>query len=218
MPGTKIKVAAGAVCGAVLSAGVAYAAVPGAGADIKACYATTNGLLGIPHSKGDLRVVDTSESCRSYEESISWSQHGVPGPAGPTGARGATGETGATGPAGPATPPKSVLAQHDGIVDVSHFPTIEVLRVDLPAGTWALVAKGVSYNFGVSCELTDPEGDRIDSTATSFPVGDTGSFSLAGQAVISTPGTVALNCNGNATSHDSLVDLTSILAIAVASS
>ncbi len=63
--------------------GAAYAAIPSADGTIKACYATTNGLLlGIPHSKGDLRVVDQAESCRSYEKPLSWIQATPAGVAG----------------------------------------------------------------------------------------------------------------------------------------
>jgi hypothetical protein len=109
-----MKVAAGALCGAALTAGVAVAAIPGTDGKIKGCYATTNGIvLGIPHSKGDLRLVDAGEACRSYERAVTWNQQGIPGqngspgPAGPTGSPGPTGAsgpagaTGATGPTGP---------------------------------------------------------------------------------------------------------------------
>lgn len=107
--------------------GVAWAAIPAADGTIKGCYAVSNGLLlGIPHSKGDVRVVDSGESCRSYETLITWNQRGpkgdtgstgpigpigpvgpigpqgVAGAAGPAGPAGATGATGATGPSGPA--------------------------------------------------------------------------------------------------------------------
>lgn len=60
--------------------GVGYAAIPSADGTIKSCYATTNGLLlGIPHSKGDARIVDAAQSCRSYEAAVSWQQHGPTG-------------------------------------------------------------------------------------------------------------------------------------------
>ena len=49
-------------------------------------------------SRCDLRVVDSSETCRNYETTLKWNQQGVKGD---TGATGATGETGATGPQGP---------------------------------------------------------------------------------------------------------------------
>jgi hypothetical protein len=63
------------------AAGVGYAAIPGPGGVIKGCYATTEGLLlGIPHSKGDTRIVDSGEACRSYEKTLPWNQTGPQGP------------------------------------------------------------------------------------------------------------------------------------------
>lgn len=106
--------------------GVAWAAIPAADGTVRGCYAVSNGLLlGIPHSKGDVRVVDSGESCRSYETLITWSQRGpkgdtgstgptgpigpigaqgVAGPVGPVGPAGSTGATGPSGPAGSAGP------------------------------------------------------------------------------------------------------------------
>lgn len=66
-----------ALAGTLAAVGVGYAAIPGSDGVIKGCYATTNGLLlGIPHSKGDTRIVDSAEACRSYETPLSWSQQG----------------------------------------------------------------------------------------------------------------------------------------------
>lgn len=60
--------------------GVAYAAIPSADGTIRSCYAKSNGLLvGIPYSKGDVRLVDEGEACRNYEQSIAWNQQGDPG-------------------------------------------------------------------------------------------------------------------------------------------
>lgn len=77
----------------VAGAAVAVGAIPDNAGTIHACYATGNGLLlGIPYSKGDLRAIDESETCRSYEKPVSWNQQGQ------------SGNPGATGPAGPAGP------------------------------------------------------------------------------------------------------------------
>jgi hypothetical protein len=66
--------------------GGAYAAIPGDNGQISACYATKNGLLlGIPHSKGDLRAVDFGEACRPYEKALSWAQQGPKGDPGISG-------------------------------------------------------------------------------------------------------------------------------------
>ncbi len=87
----------------VALAGGAYAAIPGSDGQIKGCYALSNGIaLGVPYSKGDVRVVDEAESCRSYEKQINWNQKGPAGPAGPAGLAGPAGPVGPAGPAGPA--------------------------------------------------------------------------------------------------------------------
>ena len=89
----KRRISPGSVLGAtavvVAFSGAAYAAIPGSDGTIKGCYATTDALLlGIPHSKGDMRAVDGAENCRSYEKTVTWNQKGPkgdPGPAGPPG-------------------------------------------------------------------------------------------------------------------------------------
>jgi len=97
----KANVAVIAALGALAVVGVGYAAIPAPDGQIKACYATTNGLLlGIPHSKGDTRIIDSGETCRSYERPIAWSQAGLkgdPGDPGPPGADGKNGIDGADG-------------------------------------------------------------------------------------------------------------------------
>jgi hypothetical protein len=56
----------------IATSGVAYGAIPSSDGSVKSCYAKTDGLLlGIPHSKGDVRIVDSGEACRAYEQQIS---------------------------------------------------------------------------------------------------------------------------------------------------
>jgi hypothetical protein len=51
-------------------AGIGFAAIPGQDGTLRACYAKTNGiLLGIPHHKGDLRLVDEGEACQRTRRS-----------------------------------------------------------------------------------------------------------------------------------------------------
>src|SRR5215472_6000097 len=68
------------------------AAIPDNGV-IHGCY----GKPGTPY-KGDLRVRDSGEQCRFYENQLDWNASGV------TGATGATGPAGPTGPKGPTGP------------------------------------------------------------------------------------------------------------------
>ena len=84
----------GAVMGAVLVGGAAFAAIPDSNGVINGCY---------QKNVGNLRVIDPSagDSCRPSEVPISWSQTGPAGPQGPKGDTGATGPAGPAGPAGP---------------------------------------------------------------------------------------------------------------------
>lgn len=107
-------VAGGAVVLAVAGS-VAYAAIPAPDGTISACYATQDApkpLLNLTiagnapsYAKGDVRIVQPGESCRSYEVPISWSQAGPKGDTGAPGAPGAPGADGDAGPAGPEGPP-----------------------------------------------------------------------------------------------------------------
>ena len=87
----------GAVIGAVLAGGAAFAAIPDSTGVINGCY---------QKNVGNLRVIDPSagDSCRPSEVSLSWSQTGPAGPQGPKGDKGDTGPAGPAGPTGPAGP------------------------------------------------------------------------------------------------------------------
>jgi hypothetical protein len=173
---------------------VATGAIPAADGTIKACYATTNGvLLGIPHWKGDTRIVDSDESCRSYERALAWNQRGPKGdvgPAGPQGPKGDVGpqgpkgDTGATGPSGPQGPPgPQGPAGPAGVTDayyvyggpgqqfgVEKGETKQVEELTLPSGAYTLVANlslaGRAGAFA-HCDLT-VDGNRVTGSQTSF--------------------------------------------------
>ena len=87
--------AAIAVVAVVALAGIGYAAIPSSSGVFRGCYAKTDGIiLGIPHSKGDLRLVNEGEACRSYETLVTWNQTG---PQGLPGADGTDGTDGVSG-------------------------------------------------------------------------------------------------------------------------
>lgn len=108
---------AGAVAIAVAAGTFAYAAIPGPDGAVSACYAIQDApkpLLSLTvagsaptYTKGDVRIVQPGESCRSYEKPIGWDQvgpQGATGAQGPTGAQGdqgIQGEQGEIGPEGP---------------------------------------------------------------------------------------------------------------------
>jgi len=71
---------------------VAYAAIPNSSGVFTACYATTSGIiLNVPHSKGDLRLIEATDSCRSYEKRVTWNEEGQPGQDGLDGQDGVSG-------------------------------------------------------------------------------------------------------------------------------
>jgi hypothetical protein len=86
-----LAAAAGALATTALAGGVAWAAIP-SGNVIDGCYQKV---------EGQLRVIDSTETCRPSELPISWNQTGPQGPQGPQGLKGDKGDTGETGPQGP---------------------------------------------------------------------------------------------------------------------
>jgi len=124
--GVGILIAAG------LAGGIAWAAVPGAGAVIDGCY---------QKNEGNLRVIDTAtDSCRPSELPISWNAQSVGG------ARGAPGEPGAPG--------------RDGDDGVSATVSPEPAGPNCPAGGAKVVtAGGVTYVCSALAPPIDPGPD-----------------------------------------------------------
>jgi len=92
------RLAAVAAAAGILSAGIAYAAIPDSNGVIHGCYA----------KNGALSVVDSAAKCPSGTTALNWNQtgpQGLPGATGPTGPQGPTGATGPQGSTGPQGPP-----------------------------------------------------------------------------------------------------------------
>jgi hypothetical protein len=84
----------------VVGGGVAMATIPDSGGVIHGCYAKpSSGAM-----PGNLRVVDTGQSCQASETALSWNQAGQLGPQGPAGPQGPVGQQGPKGDAGPQGP------------------------------------------------------------------------------------------------------------------
>lgn len=198
------RVAAVAAVGAVVfgaGAITAVAAVPGGDGVIHACR--SNPL-------GTIRVIDTDagQRCRAGEKPLDWNQTGPPGPA---------------GEAGPSTPPASLTAADAGFVRVTGDAGFQpVLRIDLPAGSWALVAKGYVEVFpsdrlknNTTCDLAqgafifDRSEVRDEAANTVVPV------ALTNVVTLQSGGTVELRCSTNVLSD---INDTKIVAIAVSPS
>jgi hypothetical protein len=131
----------------VASVGVGYAAIPGIGGVIHACYNDKSNPSGM------LRVIDAEAGakCAKNEKSLIFNQTGPQGPVGPQGPAGPQGEPGPVGPAGPAGPAGPQGEPGPAGVSTATFafttaPVIikenmtKVLSKNLPAGSWALVA------------------------------------------------------------------------------
>jgi len=137
------------------------AAIPDSSGVIHGCF----GKPGTPQ-KGELRVRDTGELCRSYENPLNWNAAGV------TGAKGLTGPTGPTGPSdgwdggtGGTVPTGGAFATFPGVTGVTPGSYLISGHV-----VWARLAAG---SADLQCFLT---------------TSNAGSSSLGGQGIASTAG------------------------------
>lgn len=182
------------------TSGAAVAAIPAADGTIKGCYANVNSLLlGIPHSKGDARIVDENEGCRSYETTLKWNQTGPRGPAGPTGATGAAGAPGIS---------SATVAQGEvsNVLNVRAFT--KVTSRNLPAGSWAIVATakmtlspgpfGGDTTITTDCHLRNGAGfigGATDRRSTPSDEAGLATLSMNGAAQLAEDGEVSVWCS-----------------------
>jgi hypothetical protein len=155
----RFTLTAAVLLAAAAAAGLAYAGIPGDDGVIAGCY---------QQSAGNLRVIDAAaEACRESEEAISWNQQGPKGDKGDRGEQGDKGDPGATGAAGPQGPqgppgPQGERGERGAPgASSAYFRTMpvegrgisnnvaedEMVRVDLPAGIYAVTAKGEVDNI-----------------------------------------------------------------------
>jgi hypothetical protein len=154
---TKLKVAAGVLAGAVMSGGLAFAAIPSADGTITACYTRNAGLLT---ARGSLRVVDSTSHCQSNETALSWSERGPQGPQGPQGVAGDQGPQGAQGIQGPQGAPGPTGPQGPaGAAGTSGYEIVEVNLRSLQA-TFQAYAKCPTGKraVGGSASVYGPDG------------------------------------------------------------
>jgi hypothetical protein len=211
------KIVGAALAGASLMvvSGAAYESIPDDGGVIHGCYATSDVLLGLAHTKGDLRVSEDG-TCRSYETPVSWSEHGPQGAAGPQGPQGVQGQAGPAGPQGPPGVQGPVGPKGDpgpgGTSDLWWVPTNEVLINDgqsktvvsavVPPGVYLAhsdIYAGAVAEFGdITCHLLIP-GAQASTTQENGEVDSFDSLpelSLSTSAAVSLPngGLVELRC------------------------
>ena len=180
--------------------GVGYAAIPSADGTVKGCYATSDGLLlGIPHSKGDLRAIDGSETCRSYEKPVSWSQRGPKGDTGAQGIQGVKGDTGATGATGPSGAADVHQASNRFTFTINPFGGVErysagPLSVSVPAGKYLVMANALVSNSGAGahdarCTL---QGQTVVEERMSG--GEQSNLPIMGTVTLASPGSITIDC------------------------
>ena len=139
---------------AILFTGIiAFASIPGGDGVIHSCYLKNGGL----------RVIDSTEQCKSNETALNFNQTGPQGPQGPqgpagpigpqgpqglqglqgtTGATGNTGYTGAIGPTGPAGA-NGTSDAYIARAPASGFISLDsdIVSVSVPAGSYVINSK-----------------------------------------------------------------------------
>ena len=150
----KTNVAALTVGGVFAITGIGWAAIPSGDGVIHSCYNASS------NPSGQLRVIDAEAGakCAKNEKALDFNQRGSKGDTGPQGAQGpqgapgndgapgadgrdgvngAPGPAGPAGPAGAAGPSDAYIARCDGCKPLQN-PAVTLVRLDLPAGTYAL--------------------------------------------------------------------------------
>jgi len=145
----RIVLALGVAGAAFGIATAVQAAIPDNGV-IHGCY----GKAGTPF-KGELRVRDSNEQCRSYENPLDWNQTGPKGATGDTGPKGPTGDTGPKGPTGPAGTARAwAIVESDGTI----LHKANIAAVDHPStGQYCVIPDGVDV-WGAAAVATVNQG------------------------------------------------------------
>jgi hypothetical protein len=186
---------------AVAAAASAWAAVPGGNGVINACY--------VPDA-GAIRIIDAEAGKTCFapgEKPLAWNVRGPKGDQGLQGIQGVPGPQGLKGDKGDPGPAAGagdayIRAQGPSVGITDDFKEHETVRVDLPAGIYALTAKGeVSDfdNFGSgTCTLwagSSPidgtywvaDGQETDGVSTAH-------VTLLGAVSLGSPTTASVTC------------------------
>jgi hypothetical protein len=201
---------------AALVVGVAVAAIPSGGV-FTACVSKSK-LSGSTEGTAELTLLDTAlkATCPTDTQQVTWGEVGPTGPQGPTGptgpqgpagpigAQGPKGDTGATGPTGPAGPAGTsdawIASNDNGVLIVSDSNQHELTQVNLPAGSYTVIAKTIVYSQGnndtsVACYLDSPAG-TVDLSGFDGQHNQdmTATMSLEGAVSLSALGSITLSC------------------------
>jgi hypothetical protein len=140
-------------------AAIAEAAIPDSNGVIHACYQDNN---------GNLRVIDTGQTCKNNESPLNWSQTGPQGPQGPVGP---------VGPQGPQGQPGSTVPDlyasynsHDIEGGDPHQHDIEIVGLsNLPAGTYLINATVTIYEGADVAQCYFDDFNNYTTVSNVFP-------------------------------------------------
>ena len=158
------------------SAGVAVAAIPAQNGTISGCY----------DSKGNLRVIDTGQSCAKNETPLAWNQQGPPGTPGTPGEDGDKGDPGEPGPGLASVDdldglPCRVGSPDEGVLEVGYAAVSGSGRdVSFTCRSTTLYALTVTHttggtvtggpiSCGTTCTASFAPGGEVDLAATASP-------------------------------------------------
>src|SRR5262249_34467684 len=142
------------VLGILAAAAIGYAAIPGSGGTITACYNTST------NPSGSLRVInaEAGAKCSKNERTLTFNQQGPEGDKGDKGdqgiqgiqathglqgLQGRPGASGAPGPRGISAVTFAFVKAH--VIEPTDFE--QILPKNLPAGNWAVVATAAANTY-----------------------------------------------------------------------
>jgi hypothetical protein len=179
----RLLLQAGALAGVAVLAGAAIPALASGGSAPVTYYAC------VTNSTGALKIVSKATKCHTGQHKISWNNVG---PRGLTGARGAAGLV-------------RGYIDNSGGADLTNSSLTTVGTLHLPAGKFLVTAKvdaGIgSSNNGddvVSCDVTDSNGNTLDTTGVTLIPGLDGAAGLGmtmlGATTLTAAGYVRVLC------------------------
>jgi hypothetical protein len=206
---TRPALAALAIAGALVVAGVAYATIPDAGGVIHGCYKKSS------PNQGTLRVIDTdkAQACSNSETPINWSQTGPQGPQGPQGPSGSS----------------HAYSDSNEQAQTQLSPNSNTItELTLPAGDYVVMATGSVVKTGifnttgsdndVKCVLDDPDDNSVTASlaeANGLDYEDAVPYTLVDTMSLPNGGTITVDCTTLTGTVPSEIDFNTLVATKV---
>jgi hypothetical protein len=182
-----------------VAGGLVYATIPDTSGLVHGCYAK---------STGNLRVIDdSSSSCKSNEQSLTWNA------------------TGPQGPPGPAGPGGNGFATDSGFDPIPIAENTEVVGLTLPEGSYLLTGKVVvgdsSQTNVVVCELsnggTGGGPSILDiSQSPNLQASSVATLALVGSVELTQSATISIVCTAQNTTFNGFAQYAHLNAVQVA--